>query len=204
MIRQILVSGLILICTGPLVGCNRGPRFTMPEEAVGQTWFPAPPRGLHSVPRYGLQILDDPRRGVQEVWFRHRYRDGLDTQIDRLHAPGSVLWSPDGRWVAINHRDYASLGDFLLFQIEKGRPVERGGMMDHIQALWQRLHPEAMQSLLVRAARWTEDSRQLLVLVTGTPETPGAAPIRQAMWLDPRDGVVRLAEVPEEVWTSAP
>jgi hypothetical protein len=138
--------------------------------------------------------VDNPHRGIQEIYFRHRFREGLDVLIDELHGPGSLLWSPDGAWLVINHRDYGSLHDFVVFHLERRGLVERRGMTGCVQQVWDRLHPEPMSRLSFQSVRWSAEDQRLLVLVIGEPEAEGAAPVRETFWLDPTDGVVRQAD----------
>jgi hypothetical protein len=163
---------------------------------VGREWHPAPNR------RAWIQIVDNPRRGVQEVVYRHMFREGVDAKIDELHGPASLLWSPNSEWLAVNHRDYGELHDFLLFRDERGRLAEMPDPLGPVEALWNRLEPRPMRRLAIQAVRWTPDSEQMLVLVTGELDSEGArapAIVRHAVWLDPSAGVVTLAETPADL-----
>ncbi len=189
------VAALAAIFTLTVAGCGRRDRLTFTDEETGRTWFPAP-NG-----RYGLQIVQDPRQGVQEVWFRHLRDEDADTLVDRLNGPASLSWAPDSEFVVINHRDYASLHDFLLLRRDRRGIHEVGGMMDRVQELWQRLYPEPMQRMAFLGVRWDTESDDTRLMVVGIGQ-PGEDPnvlVRQAFWLNPADSVVRLAENPPEL-----
>lgn len=188
--------GLTLFVLASLLlgGCSRE-RISFPPEAEGRTWFPAP-NGRH-----GLQIIDNPHQGIQDIWYRHRYRSGLDTQIDAFHRSGSLIWSPNGKWVALNHRDYQVIHDFLLFHVgRRGSIEERPGMMDPIQRLWDRMHPEQMARLSFQVIGWSADGDRALILAAGLPLDERAPSVREAIWLEPEDRVATIAhEIPREI-----
>jgi hypothetical protein len=173
------------------LGCGHE-RLTFAPEEIGHTWFPAP-NG-----RQGVQIMDSQRRGVQEVWYRHLTREGVDRLIDELHGPGSLIWSPDSRWLAINHRDYGHLHDFVVLRLQRHVPIEQPGLMEPVQTLWNRMHPEPMERLSFQAIGWDPKETRLCILAFGAPEGNPSAAVREVYWLHPDDGVVRIADpVPE-------
>ncbi len=168
-----------------LSGC-RGARFD--DEALGDRWIPAPGG------RHGIQIVENPRRGIQEIWHRFRFRDDHDEAIDALHSAGSLVWSSSGKWLVVNHRDYPYLHDFVIFQLARRQMVERPAMTQRVQALWDRLHPEPMASLSFQGHRWSRRGNRLLVFAFGQPEADSSQLIREALWIDPEEGIVRMAE----------
>ncbi len=182
-----------LLCLAAALGACARERFEMPADAVGQSWHPAPSG------RHGVQIMTNPRRDVQDIWYRHRFRHGVDAKIDELHGPGSLLWSPDGKGLAINHQDYGMLHDLVVFRLRRGRMLQQAGLMEPLRELWDLLHPEPVARLSFQAKRWSPDGDSILVLAIAETQAPEPSLLRSTLWLDPDRRRAEVAEMPPDL-----
>ncbi|WP_243403021.1 MULTISPECIES: hypothetical protein [Bacteria] len=84
--------------------------------------------------------------------------------------PFAVLWSRDGRWLAVNHHVGSFMDELQLFEIVGRQIVRRRALVTAAkrQAVtrYRCLRPD---SVLPSAVRWSKDSRHLMVVTISSP-----------------------------------
>lgn len=84
--------------------------------------------------------------------------------------PFAVLWSPDGRWLAVNHHAGSFMDELRLFEVVRQRIVERRTLVIAAKrqavSRYRCLKPDAV---LPSAMRWSKDSRHLVIVTISSP-----------------------------------
>lgn len=79
--------------------------------------------------------------------------------------PFTVLWSPDGHWLAVNHHVGSFMDELQIFEIVNRRIVERPALAKSAKqqavSRYRCLNPA---DVLPSAIRWSKDSRRLMMV----------------------------------------
>lgn len=84
--------------------------------------------------------------------------------------PFAVLWSPDGRWLAVNHHVGSFMDELQLFEIVDRQIVRRRDLVTAARGqATRRYRCLAPHAVLPSAIRWSKDSRRLMMVTISSP-----------------------------------
>ncbi len=94
----------------------------------------------------------------------------LPTLTDDM--PYAVTWSPNSKWIMVNHHVGSFLDILQLFEVVGGKAIERHALVNAAERLSARRYPcLTAAGVLPSGVRWSRDSRRLVVVTLSSPET---------------------------------
>lgn len=105
------------------------------------------------------------------------FQNGRSKVLMKVHnlsddMPFSVLWSPDSRWLMVNHHVGSFMDVLQIFEIVHSRAIERTALIKAVQREAVRRYPcLPLDMVLPNGIKWSRDSRRVALYTVSRPDT---------------------------------